>query len=180
MNADVYSAVVLTVLTLAVVLALGAVLVVTRPRVGVTGRHVDEYPGMVTDPADTGVRVTEIAVVSPFPLAWMDARYRLSLPDAELVLDHATHAQVVEALRQAGVDDATWSVTFMVPGGVLSPSDWPVFALTLPLVRRLAVLEATVTLRDPLGRTVTKTIPALPKQPLGRPVTAAERAGARA
>lgn len=175
-----YLAVVVTFLTLAVLLTVYAAHILTRPGVRITGGHADDHPGIVTDADDSGVRVVEVAAASPFPLTWVDARYRLSLPEAGVVLDHATHAQVVDALQRADIDDATWSIGYVTPGALLSRDDWPVFVLTVPLVRRLTALEATITLRDSAGRTLTKTISALPKQPLGRKVTAAERARATA
>lgn len=172
-----YLVVVVSVLAVAVLLGLVGLHLLTVPSVGISARTEDDYPGMLLDAADVGVRVVVLETRSPFPLTWVDAHYTIELPDARFSLSSATHRELVDALRAAGVDDATWGVTYFTPGAVVGAEESTVFVLTNALVRRLTTLEAVVTLRDGIGRSITKTIPALPKQPMGRPVTAAERAG---
>lgn len=148
----------------------------SAPIVTYVGEPADDSPGLVLDVEDTGVRQTIVEVASPLPLTVVSTSYTLDLPDAGLSLRDATHKQVVDALRQAEVDDATWSLTFWLPGMTLSPRrPQELFVLVNPLVRRFTALHADVLFSDPHGRTVTKRVSALSRQPMSRAVRADER-----
>lgn len=154
----------------------------TLPRLDVTGGEADEYPGVLSDPTDVGVRVTTFRVASPVPLKVVGTRYTLRFADGTAsVLDGGSHAEAKAALVSAGIEDTTFSMTWWQPGGVAAPGvAHTAFALSFPVVRRVAVLDAFFDLRDPIGRRLTKRIPAVPQgQALPRAITAAERGGSQ-
>jgi len=168
---------VLTLIAVALMVALARHRRSTAPSIFVSGREEDDHPGLVTDPEDFGVRVTEIGVASSLPLSFVGARYTVQLIEDDAPRVHGgTHKEAVDALRGAGLDDATFGITLLSPTAKFAPGrDRVAFVLAIPVVRRLAVLEAEMTFVDALGRPLTKTVSALAKQDLGRPVRAEER-----
>lgn len=171
-----YAATALTVLTVIVFRLMQHQRRATVPAVAVSAHDSDDYPGMVTSPEDVGVRVTAIEVASPYPLSFVSATYSVQFAGKPRLVTGGSHEAAVEALRQAGVDDATFSLTRFTPGAVLPPQrPRTMFVLAMPLVRRLTLLEAELTFRDPAGRRLTKTVSALPKHRLNRAIHAEER-----
>lgn len=174
-----YVALVLTVATAAGLVDRSRRDRLSAPLVHVGGDEVSEFDPLLNDPTDVGVRVTRITVASPTPLTVRSSRYTVQLAGEESPrVSGGSHADAKQALLDAGFDDARLFLTLFAPGVSLVPGhSREVFGLIRPYVRRLARLDAEITFADALGRTVTKTVPALPKQRPHRPVTAEERLG---
>ena len=70
-----YIAVAVTVIALARAVELRGHARLSKPAVYVHGYEVAAYETLLSDPADTGVRLTALVVASATPLAFRSARY---------------------------------------------------------------------------------------------------------